>query len=590
MHKFYYNLLYFLLPFLATAKQNDVYTLTDDDSQLIDNFTVLADKSYSLKQILNDRSLRFVASNDLNVDSSDLYWIKIKVYNPSNYSERYFVEFLPMLDNTLYYFNENQNKWVSYSNGLLVNNGERNIWLMPCVLKGKQTTTLYIKSNIKAFRGSKIVIPATVWLEKENYVDANEKFITLATWATLFAFFIFFIFNAYIFYTFRDKTYLYYFLIQIGGVIYILADQLYFNVLLPFRLCVTNATTTRYVMFHDINAIASDLAICLILFGYVQITRIYLETKHLMPKQDKLVQILFWSFLVCIVIDNFLIFLKITPLKDYRLKITALLSISIVLNIIYIAVLSYYKKFKRARFFLIANAISIIIFLATSLYYIFIGVVRTTDHNLVSKFAIVAHSLCLAIALVQRVLLIREDLKQKQAEIQILQNELEQITTRNKFIQLENKYISEAIIAEKGEKQKLQLKLASNERELAANTLNNIQKNDLLKMLQKQVGQLANQTNLQQKELISEISSTLRSNMILEADWDKFKLHFEKVHPDFFVALREKNPNLTAYEIRLSVYLHLKLSTKEIAMLLNIDPASVRKAKMRLNKKLLSQN
>jgi len=48
----------------------------------------------------------------------------------------------------------------------------------------------------------------------------------------------------------------------------------------------------------------------------------------------------------------------------------------------------------------------------------------------------------------------------------------------------------------------------------------------------------------------------------------------------------DRENGLTAYEIRLCAYLHLQLSGKEIATLLNIDPPSVRKAKMRLKKKM----
>ncbi len=45
-------------------------------------------------------------------------------------------------------------------------------------------------------------------------------------------------------------------------------------------------------------------------------------------------------------------------------------------------------------------------------------------------------------------------------------------------------------------------------------------------------------------------------------------------------------PALTSNEQRLSCYFHIQLSTKEIAVLLSIDPASVRRAKTRLFKKI----
>ncbi|GAB5526537.1 MAG: hypothetical protein Roseis2KO_44090 [Roseivirga sp.] len=50
--------------------------------------------------------------------------------------------------------------------------------------------------------------------------------------------------------------------------------------------------------------------------------------------------------------------------------------------------------------------------------------------------------------------------------------------------------------------------------------------------------------------------------------------------------LRSRYPKLTPYDLRLSTYLKANLSTKEIAILLNITPDSVKKAKHRLRKKM----
>ncbi|WP_141719636.1 helix-turn-helix transcriptional regulator [Roseivirga misakiensis] len=50
--------------------------------------------------------------------------------------------------------------------------------------------------------------------------------------------------------------------------------------------------------------------------------------------------------------------------------------------------------------------------------------------------------------------------------------------------------------------------------------------------------------------------------------------------------IKQRYPNLTAYDLRLCTYLKTNLSTKEIATILNITPDSVKKAKHRLRKKL----
>ena len=62
----------------------------------------------------------------------------------------------------------------------------------------------------------------------------------------------------------------------------------------------------------------------------------------------------------------------------------------------------------------------------------------------------------------------------------------------------------------------------------------------------------------------------------------------EQSHVHYLDKLKEQNPNLTSYELRLCAYMKSNLSTKEIATILNIQPDSVKKAKQRLRKKVLT--
>ena len=69
-------------------------------------------------------------------------------------------------------------------------------------------------------------------------------------------------------------------------------------------------------------------------------------------------------------------------------------------------------------------------------------------------------------------------------------------------------------------------------------------------------------------------------------DWDMVALQLEKLHPGFLGRLLVKHPNLTPKEKKLSAYLRLDLSSKEIAGLQNVSPKSVEIARVRLRKKL----
>ena len=65
----------------------------------------------------------------------------------------------------------------------------------------------------------------------------------------------------------------------------------------------------------------------------------------------------------------------------------------------------------------------------------------------------------------------------------------------------------------------------------------------------------------------------------LTRELDSGNLHFQAL-------LKARYATLTAYDLRLCTYLKANLTTKEIAMLLNITPDSVKKAKHRLRKKM----
>ncbi|MCE7993651.1 MAG: sigma-70 family RNA polymerase sigma factor [Roseivirga sp.] len=67
---------------------------------------------------------------------------------------------------------------------------------------------------------------------------------------------------------------------------------------------------------------------------------------------------------------------------------------------------------------------------------------------------------------------------------------------------------------------------------------------------------------------------------------DHLLLELEFSNSRFQSRLKHQYPELTSYDIRLCTYLKSNLSTKEIAILLNITPDSAKKAKHRLRKKI----
>ena len=111
------------------------------------------------------------------------------------------------------------------------------------------------------------------------------------------------------------------------------------------------------------------------------------------------------------------------------------------------------------------------------------------------------------------------------------------------------------------------------------------QKNEILSKIGDIISELTPE-NKETKEKVKELSRIVKNNLDNENDWERLKLHFEKVHPDFFNRLQKKHPTLTQHELKHCAYLKIKLSNKEIAALLNVSPKSMQMARYRLKKKM----
>ena len=79
---------------------------------------------------------------------------------------------------------------------------------------------------------------------------------------------------------------------------------------------------------------------------------------------------------------------------------------------------------------------------------------------------------------------------------------------------------------------------------------------------------------------------TLNEDEHMDEEWENFSNHFDKVHSDFLSVLKELHPSVSANELKLSAYLRMNLSTKEIAQLMNISVRGVEISRYRLRKKL----
>jgi hypothetical protein len=135
--------------------------------------------------------------------------------------------------------------------------------------------------------------------------------------------------------------------------------------------------------------------------------------------------------------------------------------------------------------------------------------------------------------------------------------------------------------------EKLESELRHMNNELATATMHLLNKNEFITGIKNNLTSIVKRGPAEEmkKELL-QITKDIEHNISADADWEHFQFHFDRVHGDFTNRFKAVFPGLSPQEIKLSAYLRMNLSTKEIAQLLNISVRGVEISRYRLRKKL----
>ncbi|WP_316842103.1 triple tyrosine motif-containing protein [Pedobacter gandavensis] len=135
--------------------------------------------------------------------------------------------------------------------------------------------------------------------------------------------------------------------------------------------------------------------------------------------------------------------------------------------------------------------------------------------------------------------------------------------------------------------EKLQVELAGKNRELANSAMSLVYKNELLQKLSQEIAKLkdGNGKPLSEDQL-RKIQKVIDEGMNDERDWHLFESSFNEAHESFFKKLKANHPDLVPNDLKLCAYLHMNMSSKEMASLLNISLRGVEIRRYRLRKKL----
>jgi cell division protein FtsL len=170
----------------------------------------------------------------------------------------------------------------------------------------------------------------------------------------------------------------------------------------------------------------------------------------------------------------------------------------------------------------------------------------------------------------------RDKFEEEQKRLQY-QHQLEIEKSEKEIIRLENI--------------RLETEAQHNEAALASNTMNLLQKRELLNKIKDEIIKVQDEPESDKKtKNIRRIIKIINEQLEINDDWERFSLYFDKANNDFLKILKENFSLLTPTDLKFCAYLRLNLSTKAIADLLNLSIRGVESSRYRLRKKLELSN
>src|SRR5690606_16967907 len=247
---------------------------------------------------------------------------------------------------------------------------------------------------------------------------------------------LFFIFNGYIYLMFRDRAYLYYLAILVSGLLYLTSITELIHQLIPIRFFQAKICRDNMVCFFNFNYFVLNISIASVIGCFTAFTREFLQTKVILPKWDKLLKYLNLAFVSYMVLFSVATYSGVVYLKTYGYAlIENIVIILIICFLIASGIMAYRKKFKPAKYFLIANSVQLFIMAALAVYLS--GYEKEGEITLLPHLALLIQALAFSVSLVARFNLMKEELRREKEESIRLQSHNEQILLRNELMELE---------------------------------------------------------------------------------------------------------------------------------------------------------
>jgi tetratricopeptide (TPR) repeat protein len=135
------------------------------------------------------------------------------------------------------------------------------------------------------------------------------------------------------------------------------------------------------------------------------------------------------------------------------------------------------------------------------------------------------------------------------------------------------------------EKEKHEAVIDAKTREITSYSMLVSNKNRMLKQIKTLTSQIFDNKEYAVRTA-QKIDEIIQSNLNIDEEWENFKMHFDKVHPHFFEKLKQHCGDLTEENLKMCAYIKMRMTTKQIAQLLQVIPNSIITNRYRLKKKL----
>ncbi|HYC87244.1 MAG TPA: triple tyrosine motif-containing protein [Chryseosolibacter sp.] len=196
--------------------------------------------------------------------------------------------------------------------------------------------------------------------------------------------------------------------------------------------------------------------------------------------------------------------------------------------------------------------------------------------------------------------------REEQHERWVKEKEWEEVNLKNRnemlALQQEKLVLEQAALAERElllgrqrqkdlqvselEREKLEADIRHKNSELSMLTMHIAQKNEMIHQISNQVVKtLAATRDDAVIRKLKEIKDLLQRDLGSDQEWERFTNHFDTVHEGFLKRLKHQYPDLGASMLKLCAFIKMRLSSKQIASLMNTAPESVLKARYRLRTK-----